>query len=153
MSNAIDNEISNIIERGRVIKVDPVIQVLNIARLKELYEEKNKGKMRKEMIPVNKQIAEDLNISEKQVIRLCFFRKLIPELKTAFLKGEITLSNGIKYAELSDMGQRIIMLMLESGCKLNQDIVEKLQSILDSNTDKKNYKKSKLCEKNAQNKL
>lgn len=138
MINTIEDEISNIIENGRIIKIDPVIHVLNIARLKEIYEEKNKGKMRKEMIPINKQIALDLNISVRQVVRLSFFNKLIPKLKIAFCERKFNISIGIKCAELSDIEQEIIWLLIECGCKINKDVIEKLQIVFDSNMGKTN---------------
>lgn len=123
----IDSEIRLIATNEEVRKADPATQALNVARLKKLYERKNMGKSRKEMIAVNKQIAEDLNISEKQVRRYDAIDKLIPELKEAFKERQITLSDGMNFAKLTEEEQRIILSLVKKGDKVSKEEIEALR--------------------------
>ncbi|MCM1159889.1 MAG: ParB N-terminal domain-containing protein [Roseburia sp.] len=123
----IDSEIRLIATNEEVRRADTATQALNVARLKKLYERKNMGKSRKEMIAVTKQIAEDLHISEKQVRRYDAIDRLIPELKEAFTERQITLSEGMNFAKLTEDEQRLILSLVKKGEKVSREEIEMLR--------------------------
>lgn len=123
----IDSEIRLIATNEEVRRADTATQALNVARLKKLYERKNMGKSRKEMIAVNKQIAEDLHISEKQVKRYNAIDKLIPELMEAFKERQITLSDGMNFAKLTEDEQRLMLSLIKKGDKVSKEEIEALR--------------------------
>lgn len=123
----IDSEIRLIATNEEVRRADTVTQARNVARLKRLYERKNMGKSRKEMIAVNKQIAMDLHISEIQVKNYSTIDRLIPGLKEAFKEHQITLSDGMNFAKLTEDEQKIILSLVKKGEKVSKKEIEILK--------------------------
>lgn len=117
----IDSEIRVIITNEEVRDTDPAVRSQNVMRLADLYERKNIGKSRKDMINVNSQIAKDLGISERQVINYKSITHLIPELQEEFKNRNISLKEGSGYSKLNEEEQRLILNLLHSGEKINLD--------------------------------
>lgn len=123
----IDSEIRLIATNEEVRRADTATQALNVSRLKKLYERKNLGKPRKEMIAINKQIAEDLQISQMQVKKYNAIDRLIPELKEAFMKKQITLTDSMNFAKLTEDEQRLILLLSQNDDKVSKQELEALK--------------------------
>ena len=108
-----------------------------IARLKQLYDAKNAALNHSDKINVNSEIAENLNISPRQVAKYNSIENLIPELRSLFINNNITLSNASGYAQLTpddqkqiyqifktheDLSTRQINELIQSNQELNQQI-------------------------------
>ena len=106
-------------------------------RLKQLYDAKNAALNHSDKINVNSEIAENLNISPRQVAKYNSIENLIPELRSLFINNNITLSNASGYAQLTpddqkqiyqifktheDLSTRQINELIQSNQELNQQI-------------------------------
>lgn len=103
--------IANELSRGK----DTVRTKKHIDRLNELYSERNSTLQRKDKVNVNKEIAKQLNISDKQVKVYKDINKLIPELQKKFEENQISLNEGANYAKLTEEEQRKILTLIENG--------------------------------------
>ena len=81
----------------------------------ELYARRNSLLKRESKVNVNKAIAEEMNISERQVQKYKAISKLIPELQQLFDERGITVNEGAKYAMLDEVEQRQILELITSG--------------------------------------
>lgn len=63
----------------------------------------------------NKEIAEELNISDRMVQKYKAIDKLIPELQEVFREHGITLTDGANYANLNEDEQRQILELYKAG--------------------------------------
>lgn len=110
-------------------EVREIDRARTIARLSKLYDVLNGGKKREEKINVNKQIAADMQITERQVINYKNVSKLIPELQEAFELKRITLKESSRIAQLDEDEQRTILSLLNSEngdrAKINELLAEK----------------------------
>lgn len=98
-------------------------------RLSVLYQALNQGKQKSEKINVNEQIANDLQMTARQVINYKNVSKLIPELQDAFDQKKITLKESSKISQLDpDEQQQILELINSESSKseLQKSIQEKL---------------------------
>lgn len=99
---------------------------------------------------INKKIAEDLGISDRQVKKYKATEKLIPELQKLFKKREINLTDGSNYAQLREEEQKQILELIENGgdkktidelynniTTLKKDIAEKENAIETLEAEKK----------------
>lgn len=141
----IDSEIRLIATNEEVRRADTATQAVNVARLKKLYERKNMGKPCIQRINVDNKIAEDLNISVRQVKNYKAIDKLIPELREAFLENQITLSDGMNFSKLTKEEQEIILSLLKSGHKISKEEMEVLKKE-NSDLEKEIRKKTMLIE-------
>lgn len=125
----IDSEIrmrnTNRVRRG---ELTPAEQAEEISRLTKLYQRKNLNRKRQDKINIKKQIAEDLNISERQVTNYKAVGNLIPGLKKAFEDCKITLKEGSSYASLPEEEQELILQMIEQGQKVSKEEVAILKN-------------------------
>lgn len=123
----IDSEIRLIITNEIKRDESPVTKAKNVARLDELYRRKNIGKKKDEKINIKEQIASDLNMSPRQVMNYKSVGKLIPGLQKAFDESKISLKDSSNYAQLSEEDQELILTLVESGKKVNEDEVRALK--------------------------
>lgn len=105
----------------RDLSESPSLKAANVARLAKLYERKNVGKPKSELININKKIAEDLNISEKHVISLKQADQLIDPLKDALDNNELTIKNGAAIGKLSQESQEEIHSLMKDGHFASQE--------------------------------
>lgn len=123
----IDSEIrlivTNEVNRNRT----PAVIAENVNRLDALYKRKNIHKSsNKEKINVNRTIADNLGITDRQVKYYKALNNLIPELKEEFENNNITLTDSAGYAKLSDEEQRTILSLLQSGHKVRKEEISML---------------------------
>lgn len=102
----IDSEIRLHITNLEVRDINPVLKAEKISRLAKLYEQKNRRLPSGKKIAINKKIAQELNISERQVINYKRIEKLIPEFQEAFKQNIIPLSECSQIAQMTDEEQR-----------------------------------------------
>lgn len=98
-----------------VLTLDPVLIRQKIAENAELYNRRNALVKREDRINVNKTIAEELNISERQVQKYKAISTLIPELQEIFDKKGITINEGASFANLDEADQRRLLALLVGG--------------------------------------
>lgn len=123
----IDSEIRLIITNEENRDRSPSVRAANVARLSRLYERKNLNKAkRSDKININKKIAEELNITERQVINYKNLNKLIPELKEEFDRNNISLKAGSNYARLSEDEQYSILKVIQSGIQVSANEIQTL---------------------------
>lgn len=123
----IDSEIRLIITNEENRDRSPSVRAANVARLSRLYERKNLNKAkRSDKININKKIAEELNITERQVINYKNLNKLIPELKEEFDRNNISLKAGSNYARLSEEEQYSILKVIQSGIQVSANEIQTL---------------------------
>ena len=80
-----------------------------------LYVRRNSLLKKESRVNVNKTIAEEMNISERQVQKYKAISKLIPELQQLFDERGITINEGAKYAMLEEPEQRKILELISAG--------------------------------------
>lgn len=111
----LDSEIRLQITNIEARNDDSSVRAANISRLSKLYTEKNKRNPKNQQINVNKKIAEDLNITDRQVKYYKTLDHLIPELKEEFEKNSISIKDGSNYAKLSPAEQNIILSLIKEN--------------------------------------
>lgn len=158
--NSNDDELDKLYARVRnrianeeVRDYDPARKAERIAELKKDYiriaelEEAQTGT--KSRLNINKEIAKDLNISERQVKKYNAIQKLIPELRDLFNEKKVTLTDGNNYAQLSEEEQKQIYELIKNGdnkkeidslyqsiTKLKKDMAQKEDTIETLETEK-----------------
>lgn len=110
--SVIDSEIRLIITNEGSRNISPSVRAANIQRLSQLYEIKNRGKSRKEKININETIANEMNITKRQVINYKNLDKLIPELRELFNQNKLSLKAAIAYSALDEEAQSEIIKMI-----------------------------------------
>ena len=136
-TSVIDSEIRLYITNEEIRAKNPARTAQAIARLKQLYDAKNAALNHSDKINVNSEIAENLNISPRQVAKYNSIENLIPELRSLFINNNITLSSASGYAQLTpddqkqiyqifktheDLSTRQINELIQSNQELNQQI-------------------------------
>lgn len=124
--SVIDSEIRLIITNEVKRPDDPSVRAANVSRLAKLYARKNEGRQRTDKINVNKQIAADLNITERQVANYKSLDKLIPELREEFDRSNLSLKNSTLIAKLDEAEQRQILQLIQSGVSVKTDEISAL---------------------------
>ena len=81
----------------------------------ELYARRNALLSKEDRINVNEAIAEDMGITERQVMKYKAISNLIPELKEIFDKNGMSVNDGASYASLSEEDQRQLLELIEEG--------------------------------------
>lgn len=143
-NDVIDSEIRLHITNIQARNDDNGVRAKNIARLSKLYEEKNKRNPRNKQVNINKKIAEDLNMKERQVAYYKSLDNLIPELQEEFKKNKITIKEGSNYAQLSESEQKMILSLIKAGTEnISKEQIEML-------TKEKSILISKMVEKEMQ---
>ncbi len=107
-TSVIDSEIRLYITNEEIRAKNPVRTAQVVARLKQLYDAKNASLNHSDKINVNNEIADNLNISSRQVAKYNSIDNLIPELKGLFINNNISLTNATGYAQLSHEEQEQI---------------------------------------------
>lgn len=138
----INAEIRLIISNESGRERDTVSIKKHIDRLDDLYAKRNVTLKKGEKINVNNTIAEQLNMSNKQVQNYKKINQLIPELQQKFEESQITLKDGAHYASLTEEEQQQILTLIDNGeskkeigdliCQLKRaknEIISKEQSI------------------------
>lgn len=126
--SVIDSEIRLIITNEIKRPDDPAVRAANVSRLAKLYARKNEGRQRADKINVNRQIAADLNITERQVANYKSLNKLIPELKEEFDRSNLSLKNSTLIAKLDEAEQRQILQLIRSGVSIKTDEINALHA-------------------------
>lgn len=124
--DVIDSEIRLIITNEMSRDRSPAMTAANVDRLQKLYERKNIGKKKQEKINVANQIAQDLDLDKRQVLRYRSLQNLIPELRSEFESHNITLTEGTNYAKLSQDEQEKLLQLLRAGKKATNAELESL---------------------------
>lgn len=122
----IDSEIRLIITNEMSRDRSPAMTAANVDRLQKLYQRKNIGKNKQEKINVANQIAQDLDLDKRQVLRYRSLQNLIPELRSEFESHNITLTEGTNYAKLSQDEQEKFLQLLRAGKKATSAELESL---------------------------
>lgn len=86
-----------------------------VVKLNELITKRNELTGKQGKTNVNKEIAETLGITNRQVIKYKAISKLIPELQEMFDKNNISINEGENYSKLDENEQRQILSLIESG--------------------------------------
>jgi len=113
-------ELKNIESQIRLNKANIDVVALDAAMIRKkidetaaLYTRRNAlVKNPAQRVNVNKVIAEEMNISERQVMKYKAISKLIPELQELFDKKGITVNEGASYANLDEADQRQLLELL-----------------------------------------
>ncbi len=128
-TSVIDSEIRLYITNEEIRAKNPARTAQAIARLKQLYDAKNAVLNHSDKINVNNEIAENLNISPRQVAKYNSIENLIPELRSLFINNNITLSSASGYAQLTPDDQKQIYQIFKTHEDLNtRQINELIQS-------------------------
>ncbi len=97
-----------------------------IRRLKELYEAK---KLSGEITNISKEIAKQLNISQRQAIKYVNAEKLIPELSDLLNQNGISLEEANKFSRLDEWAQLKIVELLNSKGTVDSEELESIKKI------------------------
>lgn len=97
-----------------------------IRRLKELYEAK---KLTGEITNISKEIAKQLNISQRQAIKYVNAEKLIPELSDLLNQNGISLEDANKFSRLDEWAQLKIVELLNAKGTVESDELESIKKI------------------------
>lgn len=97
-----------------------------IRRLKELYETK---KLSGEITNISKEIAKQLNISQRQAIKYVNAEKLIPELSDLLNQNGISLEDANKFSRLDEWAQLKIVELLRAKGNVNTEEIETIRKL------------------------
>ncbi len=97
-----------------------------VRRLKELYEAK---KLTGEISNITKEIAKQLNISQRQAIKYVNTEKLIPELSDLLNQNGISLEDANKFSRLDEWAQLKIVELLNSKGTVDSEELESIKKI------------------------
>lgn len=97
-----------------------------IRRLKELYEAK---KLSGEITNISKEIARQLNISQRQAIKYVNAEKLIPELSDLLNQNGISLEDASKFSRLDEWAQLKIVELINAKGTVNAEELESIKKI------------------------
>lgn len=97
-----------------------------IRRLKELYEAK---KLSGEITNISKEIAKQLNISQRQAIKYVNAEKLIPELSDLLNQNGISLEDANKFSRLDEWAQLKIVELLKAKGNVDSEELESIKKI------------------------
>ena len=97
-----------------------------IRRLKELYEAK---KLSGEITNISKEIAKQLNISQRQAIKYVNAEKLIPELSDLLNQNGISLEDANKFSRLDEWAQLKIVELLNAKGTIDTEELESIKKI------------------------
>lgn len=125
-----------------------------IKRLLELYSLKN---IKLEHYEIRQQVAEKLNISNRQVAKYESADKLIPELDNLFMQKEFTLNQASKFGNLpEDVQKSIYEIIIQNGQISDQEInslkeeAHRKNTLITELTKQLEDTKQILAQKNAQ---
>lgn len=130
--SVLDSEIRLYITNEEVRTKNPVRTAQAVARLKQLYDAKNAKLNRSDKINVNNEIAENLNISSRQVAKYNATDNLIPELRSLFINNSITLTSAAGYAQLTPDDQMQIYKIFKNHDDLN---TRQINELIQANTE------------------
>jgi len=97
-----------------------------IRRLKELYEAK---KLSGEITNISKEIARQLNISQRQAIKYVNAEKLIPELSDLLNQNGISLEDANKFSRLDEWAQLKIVELISSKGTVNAEELDSIKKL------------------------
>ena len=112
-----------------------------IRRLKELYETK---KLSGEITNISKEIAKQLNISQRQAIKYVNAEKLIPELSDLLNQNGISLEDASKFSRLDEWAQLKIIELLSAKGSVNNEELESIKKISKENEIEKKRNQQEL---------
>lgn len=112
-----------------------------IRRLKELYEAK---KLKGEITNISKEIARQLNISQRQAIKYVNAEKLIPELSDLLNQNGISLEDASKFSRLDEWAQLKIIELLSAKGSVNNEELESIKKISKENEIEKKRNQQEL---------
>ncbi|WP_124042053.1 ParB/RepB/Spo0J family partition protein [Clostridium perfringens] len=143
-ANDTDAEIILIQANAQTRELTEVEKLKQVQRLKELYKIK-KANGEKVTGKVREIIANDLKLSPTQVGRYEKINSsLIPELKNALEKGNLTIANASEFANLSEDNQKVILELINSNVNLSKNEAIELKNKLNSNIKKTNQERKEL---------
>lgn len=110
--NAIDEEIMLISANHDVRESSMEVKRWEVSRLLELYEAK---KLKGEIKNIHAEIANQLNISERQARKYTTAEKLIPELSELLNSNGIDLNQADKFGKLDEDAQKTILSIIQKN--------------------------------------
>lgn len=121
----------------------------HVEKLDKLYSRQNELLKKTEKINVDNKIAEDLNLTDRQVRKYKNVNKLIPDLQKLFQENKINLTESANYAKLNEEEQQQILNLIETGAdKTELKTALKNLEIVREELKEKDKKIEELTEKN-----
>ena len=137
--NAIDEEIMLISANHDVRESSMEVKRWEVSRLLELYEaEKLKGEIKN----IHAEIANQLNISERQARKYTTAEKLIPELSELLNSNGIDLNQADKFGKLDEDAQKTILSIIQKNGTIENAEFQSIKKLSEERADEaREYKK------------
>jgi len=136
--NAIDEEIMLISANHDVRESSMEVKRWEVSRLLELYEAK---KLKGEIKNIHAEIANQLNISERQARKYTTAEKLIPELSELLNSNGIDLNQADKFGKLDEDAQKTILSIIQKNGTIENAEFQSIKKISEERaTEAKQYK-------------
>lgn len=136
--NAIDEEIMLISANHDVRESSMEVKRWEVSRLLELYEAK---KLKGEIKNIHAEIANQLNISERQARKYTTAEKLIPELSELLNSNGIDLNQADKFGKLDEDAQKTILSIIQKNGTIENAEFQSIKKLSEERaTEAKQYK-------------
>ena len=137
--NAIDEEIMLISANHDVRESSMEVKRWEVSRLLELYEAK---KLKGEIKNIHAEIANQLNISERQARKYTTAEKLIPELSELLNSNGIDLNQADKFGKLDEDAQKTILSIIQKNGTIENAEFQSIKKLSEERADEaREYKK------------
>ena len=137
--NAIDEEIMLISANHDVRESSMEVKRWEVSRLLELYEAK---KLKGEIKNIHAEIANQLNISERQARKYTTAEKLIPELSELLNSNGIDLNQADKFGKLDEDAQKTILSIIQKNGTIENVEFQSIKKLSEERADEaREYKK------------
>lgn len=136
--NAIDEEIMLISANHDVRESSMEVKRWEVSRLLELYKAK---KLKGEIKNIHAEIANQLNISERQARKYTTAEKLIPELSELLNSNGIDLNQADKFGKLDEDAQKTILSIIQKNGTIENAEFQSIKKLSEERaTEAKQYK-------------
>ena len=137
--SAIDEEIMLISANHDVRESNMEVKRWEVSRLLELYEAK---KLNGEIKNIHAEIANQLNISERQARKYTTAEKLIPELSELLNSNGIDLNQADKFGKLDEDAQKTILSIIQKNGTIENAEFQSIKKLSEERADEaREYKK------------
>ena len=137
--SAIDEEIMLISANHDVRESSMEVKRWEVSRLLELYEAK---KLNGEIKNIHAEIANQLNISERQARKYTTAEKLIPELSELLNSNGIDLNQADKFGKLDEDAQKTILSIIQKNGTIENAEFQSIKKLSEERADEaREYKK------------
>ena len=127
--NEIDEEIDLIIANHETRNIDVKERLADINQLAVLYRLKEENDHSQSMTALSEKIADQLNISARQIQKYLNLDRLIPELYEAFENNEVSINLAARIAKLGETEQLYLFNILKEDGKLTEEDLEAVKAI------------------------